>query len=243
MTFSEDKDRFVNIATHNFSRPLLLEARWSFVKHDENETTKMHRLSTPGEKDGRCVGDAAFWTHPTVAASSSSVRKSHEEAGARMKDWPALFTVVSMAVSVSVAAGVEAGSAVAAAQERALLEVVLFETTENGKYRTYTYELYGQFSGAGAKLSAEGDIVQERSSDECVVAGCVVNLWLLLSWSLTSLPTEFKRSRSLPPWRRPRALGRAARVKVGFGASHCRPAAINGKMPSEDSPVSTELVS
>lgn len=46
------------------------------------------------------------------------------------------------------------------AKEKAILEIVLYETTENGEYKTYTIALNGHFSPAGAAISAEGDIVQ-----------------------------------------------------------------------------------
>lgn len=45
-------------------------------------------------------------------------------------------------------------------REKAILEVVLYESTEHGDYKTYTYSLSGEFSAAGPAISAEGDIVQ-----------------------------------------------------------------------------------
>lgn len=49
-----------------------------------------------------------------------------------------------------------------AALERALVEVVIYEHSSGGDYTTYTYELEGTFSNAGAATSAEGDILEVR---------------------------------------------------------------------------------
>lgn len=46
------------------------------------------------------------------------------------------------------------------ALERALVEVVIYEPSSGGDYKTYTYELEGTFSNAGAATSAEGDILE-----------------------------------------------------------------------------------
>ncbi|XP_078681554.1 E3 ubiquitin-protein ligase ZNRF3-like [Branchiostoma floridae x Branchiostoma belcheri] len=48
------------------------------------------------------------------------------------------------------------------ARETAYLEVILFESTppHGDGYTTYTYDLQGHFSAAGATVSAEGDIIQ-----------------------------------------------------------------------------------
>lgn len=49
------------------------------------------------------------------------------------------------------------------ALERALVEVVIYEHSSGGDYTTYTYELEGTFSNAGAATSAEGDILEVRA--------------------------------------------------------------------------------
>lgn len=46
------------------------------------------------------------------------------------------------------------------AKDTAFVEVVLFESSPNGDYTTYTTGLQGRFSKAGATISAEGEIVQ-----------------------------------------------------------------------------------
>ncbi|MED6238198.1 E3 ubiquitin-protein ligase znrf3 [Ataeniobius toweri] len=48
------------------------------------------------------------------------------------------------------------------AKDTAFVEVVLFESSPNGDYTTYTTGLQGRFSKAGATISAEGEIVQVR---------------------------------------------------------------------------------
>lgn len=48
------------------------------------------------------------------------------------------------------------------AKDTAFVEVVLFESSPNGDYTTYTTGLQGRFSEAGATISAEGEIVQVR---------------------------------------------------------------------------------
>ncbi|MEQ2174235.1 hypothetical protein GOODEAATRI_005728 [Goodea atripinnis] len=47
-------------------------------------------------------------------------------------------------------------------KDTAFVEVVLFESSPNGDYTTYTTGLQGRFSKAGATISAEGEIVQVR---------------------------------------------------------------------------------
>lgn len=49
------------------------------------------------------------------------------------------------------------------AKDTAFVEVVLFESSPNGHYTTYTTGLQGRFSKAGATISAEGEIVQVRA--------------------------------------------------------------------------------
>ncbi|XP_029296247.1 E3 ubiquitin-protein ligase znrf3-like [Cottoperca gobio] len=49
------------------------------------------------------------------------------------------------------------------AKDTAFVEVVLFESSPNGDYTTYTTGLQGRFSKAGATISAEGEIVQGGS--------------------------------------------------------------------------------
>ena len=49
------------------------------------------------------------------------------------------------------------------ALERALVEVVIYEHSSGGEYTTFTYELEGTFSNAGAATSAEGDILEVRA--------------------------------------------------------------------------------
>ncbi|MGH0148648.1 UNVERIFIED_CONTAM: hypothetical protein FKN15_055868 [Acipenser sinensis] len=46
------------------------------------------------------------------------------------------------------------------AKDTAFVEVVLFESSPNGDYTTYTTGLQGRFAKAGAIISAEGEIVQ-----------------------------------------------------------------------------------
>ena len=49
----------------------------------------------------------------------------------------------------------------ASSRERAILEIVLYERNVHGEYETKVrYELRGLFSPAGAKTSAEGQILQ-----------------------------------------------------------------------------------
>lgn len=48
------------------------------------------------------------------------------------------------------------------AKETAFVEVVLFESSSNGEYTTFTTDLQGRFSRAGATISAEGEIVQVK---------------------------------------------------------------------------------
>ncbi|XP_061625037.1 E3 ubiquitin-protein ligase znrf3 isoform X2 [Phyllopteryx taeniolatus] len=56
---------------------------------------------------------------------------------------------------------------VALAKDTAYVEVVLFESSANGDYTTYTTGLQGRFSKAGATISAEGDIVQMHPLGLC----------------------------------------------------------------------------
>ncbi|XP_049619080.1 E3 ubiquitin-protein ligase znrf3 isoform X2 [Syngnathus scovelli] len=58
------------------------------------------------------------------------------------------------------AAVLAAETRVALAKDTAYVEVVLFESSANGDYTTYTTGLQGRFSKAGATISAEGEIVQ-----------------------------------------------------------------------------------
>lgn len=53
------------------------------------------------------------------------------------------------------------------AKDTAFVEVVLFESSPNGDYTTYTTGLQGRFSKAGATISAEGEIVQVRAKCLC----------------------------------------------------------------------------
>ncbi|XP_040271944.1 E3 ubiquitin-protein ligase ZNRF3 isoform X1 [Bufo bufo] len=53
------------------------------------------------------------------------------------------------------------------AKETAFVEVVLFESSPNGDYKTHTTELQGRFSRAGATISAEGEIVQMHPLGLC----------------------------------------------------------------------------
>ena len=55
------------------------------------------------------------------------------------------------------------------ALESALVEVVIYETSSSGDYTTYTYELEGKFSNAGAATSAEGNILQVIKRLSCVL--------------------------------------------------------------------------
>ncbi|XP_077416712.1 E3 ubiquitin-protein ligase znrf3 isoform X2 [Vanacampus margaritifer] len=56
---------------------------------------------------------------------------------------------------------------VALAKDTAYVEVVLFESSANGDYTTYTTGLQGRFSKAGATISAEGEIVQMHPLGLC----------------------------------------------------------------------------
>ncbi|XP_051924892.1 LOW QUALITY PROTEIN: E3 ubiquitin-protein ligase znrf3 [Hippocampus zosterae] len=56
---------------------------------------------------------------------------------------------------------------VALAKDTAYVEVVLFESSANGDYTTYTTGLQGRFSRAGATISAEGEIVQMHPLGLC----------------------------------------------------------------------------
>ena len=51
-------------------------------------------------------------------------------------------------------------SAAAINPNRANIEVVLYESDFNGDYSTRTYQLIGEYSPSGAKISAEGEILQ-----------------------------------------------------------------------------------
>ncbi|XP_073532504.1 E3 ubiquitin-protein ligase ZNRF3 [Phyllobates terribilis] len=53
------------------------------------------------------------------------------------------------------------------AKETAFVEVVLFESSPNGDYKTHTTELQGRFTRAGATISAEGEIVQMHPLGLC----------------------------------------------------------------------------
>ncbi|XP_036383014.1 E3 ubiquitin-protein ligase znrf3 [Megalops cyprinoides] len=53
------------------------------------------------------------------------------------------------------------------AKDTAFVEVVLFESSPNGDYTTYTTGLQGRFSKAGATISAEGEIVQMHPLGLC----------------------------------------------------------------------------
>ncbi|XP_043924400.1 E3 ubiquitin-protein ligase ZNRF3 isoform X2 [Protopterus annectens] len=53
------------------------------------------------------------------------------------------------------------------AKDTAFVEVVLFESSSNGDYTTYTTGLQGRFSRAGAVISAEGEIVQMHPLGLC----------------------------------------------------------------------------
>ncbi|GLD54379.1 E3 ubiquitin-protein ligase ZNRF3 isoform X1, partial [Lates japonicus] len=58
------------------------------------------------------------------------------------------------------------------AKDTAFVEVVLFESSPNGDYTTYTTGLQGRFSKAGATISAEGEIVQ-------IILDCVCTALLI----------------------------------------------------------------
>lgn len=68
------------------------------------------------------------------------------------------------------------------AKDTAFVEVVLFESSPNGDYTTYTTGLQGRFSRAGATISAEGDIVQVRFR----LYGCTcMGIWRFLCGAFT----------------------------------------------------------
>ncbi len=48
-------------------------------------------------------------------------------------------------------------------REKALLEVILHERSDNGEIETYQYDLTGHFSAAGTTAGAEGTVVQVTS--------------------------------------------------------------------------------
>uniref|UniRef100_A0A8C7WN61 E3 ubiquitin-protein ligase ZNRF3 n=1 Tax=Oryzias sinensis TaxID=183150 RepID=A0A8C7WN61_9TELE len=60
-----------------------------------------------------------------------------------------------------------AAASLGAAKDTAFVEVVLFESSPNGDYTTYTTGLQGRFSKAGATISAEGEIVQMHPLGLC----------------------------------------------------------------------------
>ena len=47
-------------------------------------------------------------------------------------------------------------------REKALIEVILHERSENGEIETYEYKLTGHFSTAGITSAAEGTIIQVK---------------------------------------------------------------------------------
>ena len=51
-----------------------------------------------------------------------------------------------------------------AQRELGILEIVLYESGQNGEYTTRTYKLTGEFSTAGTTISAEGRIIQVSSA-------------------------------------------------------------------------------
>lgn len=71
----------------------------------------------------------------------------------RGKDW--VFTVLELFLCFFLTVS---------AKDTAFVEVVLFESSPSGDYTTYTTGLQGRFSRAGATISAEGEIVQVRST-------------------------------------------------------------------------------
>lgn len=119
---------------------------------------------------------------------------------------PALPVILALALAASL------GTALA--KDTAFVEVVLFESSPNGDYTTYTTGLQGRFSKAGATISAEGEIVQVSvvSSSLCAASGQRVTggggratpagtravVSLLLFYLLPSCPL-FKLSTPPPP--------------------------------------------
>uniref|UniRef100_A0A3Q2YF33 E3 ubiquitin-protein ligase ZNRF3 n=1 Tax=Hippocampus comes TaxID=109280 RepID=A0A3Q2YF33_HIPCM len=63
--------------------------------------------------------------------------------------------------------GTERGRRLERQPDTAYVEVVLFESSANGDYTTYTTGLQGRFSRAGATISAEGEIVQMHPLGLC----------------------------------------------------------------------------
>lgn len=51
-------------------------------------------------------------------------------------------------------------SALTSDANKARIDVLLFETAVNAEYTTKTYHLTGNFSPAGAKIGAEGEVLQ-----------------------------------------------------------------------------------
>ena len=91
--------------------------------------------------------DNAAATRLATTANKYVSPKAATVAGKMLR---ALLALVYMAMSVQT-------------RERALLEIVLYEPNEFGEYATtLQYQLLGLFSTAGARTSAEGQIMQVR---------------------------------------------------------------------------------
>lgn len=88
---------------------------------------------------------------------------------------------------------VAAALGAAHAKDTAFVEVVLFESSPNGDYTTYTTGLQGRFSKAGATISAEGEIVQVGAKCCLFFRGMSGERWLRPSTLLFKLffPREF----------------------------------------------------
>lgn len=84
-------------------------------------------------------------------------QSSGSGSGTRVGSLALLAALATAALLGPVAAAAADTSSAAAA---AFVEVVLFESSPGGDYTTYTTGLQGRFSGAGAAISAEGEIVQ-----------------------------------------------------------------------------------
>ncbi|PIO41065.1 hypothetical protein AB205_0024760 [Aquarana catesbeiana] len=90
------------------------------------------------------------------------------------------------------------------AKETAFVEVVLFESSPNGDYKTHTTELQGRFSRAGATISAEGEIVQLNQGLEDPLKRPVVYMKGMDAIKLMNIVNKQKGARARIQHRPPR---------------------------------------
>lgn len=85
--------------------------------------------------------------------------------------------------------GGNGGTAVTAVNpNRANVEVVLYESDNNGDYTTRTYQLVGDFSPAGVKISAEGEILQVFEVSLIIIMKCCLHK---LQYCITKFQKKF----------------------------------------------------